>query len=59
MKKLNICIAGLGNVGSHLISTIEKNYELVKKKSSISFNILGISAKNYNKKRILNINKYN
>ena len=59
MKKLNICIAGLGNVGSHLISTIEKNYELVKKKSSISFNILGISAKNYNKKRIFNINKYN
>ena len=59
MKELNICIAGLGNVGSHLISTIEKNKQYVNSKTSISFNILGISAKNKNKKRIFNISNYN
>lgn len=58
MKELNICIAGLGNVGSHLISTIEKNKQYVNAKTSISFNILGISAKNKNKKRIFNVSNY-
>ena len=31
MNKLNICIAGLGNVGSNLINTIENNNDLVIK----------------------------
>ena len=58
MKKLNICIAGLGNVGSHLISTIIENNLHVLDKISLSINILGVSAKNIKKKRICDISNY-
>ncbi len=58
MKNINICIAGLGNVGSCLVQLIEKNSEFVKFKSDLNINIIGISAKNKNKKRNFNINKY-
>ena len=57
MKKLNICIAGLGNVGSHLISTIIENKSFILNKSSLSINILGVSAKDIKKKRICDISK--
>ena len=59
MKELNICIAGLGNVGSHLILSIEENKEFIYSKSSLTFNILGISAKNQKKKRTFNVKNYN
>ena len=58
MKKINICIAGLGNVGSALIQSIEENNILFKKKHSLEINILGISANQKNKKRNFNIEKY-
>jgi homoserine dehydrogenase len=58
MNNINICIAGLGNVGSALVSLIEKNYDFNKEKSNFNINILGISAKNKNKKRNFNIEKY-
>ena len=58
MKKIDISIAGLGNVGSSLVCLIEKNSEFVKNKADININILGISAKNKNKKRIFNSSKY-
>ena len=58
MQKLNICIAGLGNVGSHLISTIEETDQFAKSKNSININIVGISAKDKTKKRIFNIENY-
>jgi len=58
MKNINICIAGLGNVGSALVHLIEKNSGLVKHKSDLNINIMGLSAKNKNKKRNININKY-
>ena len=58
MNNMNICIAGLGNVGSHLVSTIITNKKLVASKASISLNIVGISAKNKSKKRIFDINKF-
>ena len=58
MKQINICIAGLGNVGSHLISTIDNNSDYIKKKSNINLNILGVSARNKTKKRICDIAKY-
>ena len=32
MNSINICIAGLGNVGSALVQLIEKNAELVRLK---------------------------
>ena len=58
MNKLNICIAGIGNVGSELIKSIEENKSYYEKKSSFQFNIIGISAKNKNKNRNLNIKNY-
>ena len=58
MKKINICIAGLGNVGSALIQSIEENNILFKKKHSLEINILGISANQKNKKRNFNTEKY-
>ena len=58
MKKINICIAGLGNVGSNLIKSIESNNSYFQNKNSIQINIVGISAKSKSKKRIININKY-
>ena len=58
MKNLNICIAGLGNVGSQLISIIENTHEFINSKAQISFNILGISAKHKNKQRIFNVKNY-
>ena len=58
MNKLNICIAGIGNVGSELIKSIEENQSYYEKKSSFQFNIIGISAKNKNKNRNVDIKKY-
>ena len=58
MDNIDICIAGLGNVGSALVSLIEKNADYIKTKTNFNINILGISAKNKNKKRNFNINKY-
>ena len=58
MNNINICIAGLGNVGSALVQLIEKNAELVKHKSELNINIIGLSAKNKTKKRNFNIEKY-
>ena len=58
MSELNICIAGLGNVGSHLVSTINENTKFINSKANLSINILGISAKNKLKKRIFDIDSY-
>jgi len=58
MKKLNICIAGLGNVGSNVVLTIQKNNLFIKTKSSLLINIVGISAKNKSKKRICDTDNY-
>ena len=51
MSKLNIGIAGLGNVGSALIETIEKNKNYFLDKTNVELNIVGISARTKNKKR--------
>ncbi|MDC0058021.1 homoserine dehydrogenase [Pelagibacteraceae bacterium] len=59
MKKLNICIAGLGNVGSSVIKLIENNSTYVENKSHLNINILGLSAKNKNKERNFDIKNYN
>ena len=58
MRSINICIAGLGNVGSALVELIEKNSEFIKYKSELKINIIGLSARNKNKKRNFNIGKY-
>ena len=58
MKNIDISIAGLGNVGSALIHSIEKNADYIKNKSNLKINILALSAKNKNKKRNFKIDKY-
>ena len=58
MENINVCIAGLGNVGSALVQLIEKNDEFIKYKSDLKINIIGLSAKNKHKKREFDINNY-
>ena len=58
MNKLNICIAGLGNVGSSLIKSLENNSDFILNKTSIEIKIIAISAKSKNKKRNIDINNY-
>ena len=59
IKQLNIGIIGLGTVGTGVIETLEQKTKILKKKYNLNINILGISAKNKNKKRGFNIKKYN
>ena len=58
MKKLKICIAGLGNVGSSVVNLIEENSSYVETKSHLNLEIIGLSAKNINKERSFDIKKY-
>ena len=58
MSKLNIGIAGLGNVGSALVESIEENKNHFFDKTDVELNIVGISAKTKNKKRNFNISNY-
>ncbi len=58
MSKLNIGIAGLGNVGSALVETIEVNKNYFFDKTDIELNIVGISARTKDKKRNFNISNY-
>ena len=58
MKKLKICIAGLGNVGSSVVNLIEENSSYVETKSHLNLEIIGLSAKNKNKERSFDIKKY-
>ena len=58
MKKLKICIAGLGNVGSSVVNLIEENSSYVETKSHLNLEIIGLSAKNKNKERSFDIKNY-
>ena len=58
MKNLNICIAGLGNVGSAVVGLIDKNSQYIKNKSNLTINIIGLSAKNKDKERNFNVRDY-
>ena len=57
MKKLNIAIVGLGNIGSYLFKYLIKNKDILSKKNNCIPNISYISARNRGKKRGLKINK--
>ncbi len=58
IKTLNLCIAGLGTVGSNVINSLIKNHQLIIQKTKTEFKIMAISAKNKSKKRIFDIDKY-
>ena len=57
MKKLNIAIIGLGNIGSYLFKYLKKNKKILSQKNNCIPNIVYVSAKNKNRKRGFNINK--
>ena len=58
IKTFNVCIAGLGTVGSAVIDGLIKNHQLILQKINAEFKILAISAKNKSRKRIFDVNKY-
>jgi len=58
MKKINIAVVGLGNIGSYFVKTVLKNRNNIAKKTGKIPVIKYISAKNYLKKRIFNKNKF-
>ena len=53
MKEIKICIAGLGNVGSSVVQSLLDSKNFINLKSNFNIEILGISAKNKNKKEYL------
>ncbi len=56
MKKLNIAIIGLGNIGSYLFSYLKKNKKILSKKNNCIPNVVYISARNKKRKRSFKIN---
>lgn len=57
MKKINIAIVGLGNIGSYLYKYLIKNKKILSKKNNCIPNIIFLSAKNIKKKRGFKISK--
>ena len=57
MKKLNIAIIGLGNIGSYLFKYLNDNKKILTEKNNCTPVVKYISAKNKNKKRNIKIKK--
>ncbi len=51
MRKLNIAIIGLGNIGSYLFKYLKKNKKIISKKNNCIPNVIYVSAKNRNRNR--------
>ena len=58
MKTIKLSIAGIGNVGSHVIKNLYQKKDYIINKTNINYEIVGISAKNIKKKRIINIHQF-
>ena len=56
-KDFNIAIVGLGQIGIYLYNELKKKKRYIEKKTGKKIKLVGISAKNKNKKRKFNINK--
>ena len=57
MKKLNIAIIGLGNIGSYLFKYLNDNKKILTEKNNCIPIIKYVSAKNKRKKEILKLKK--
>ncbi len=57
MRKLNIAIIGLGNIGSYLFKYLNENKKILTEKNNCLPIIKYVSAKNKNKKRQIKIKK--
>ena len=55
MKKINIAIIGLGNIGSYLFKYLKENQKILTEKNNCKPIIKYVSAKNKNKKRKIKI----
>ena len=51
MKKLNIAIIGLGNIGCYLFKFLKKNKKILSKKNNCIPKITFVSAKNKQRRR--------
>ena len=59
MRKLNIAIVGLGNIGSYLYKYLNDNKKILTKKNNCLPFIKYVCAKNKKKKEILRLIKVN
>ena len=57
MKKMNIAIIGLGNIGSYLFKYLKENKRILSEKNNCTPIITYVSAKNKNRKRKIKIHK--
>ena len=57
MRKLNIAIIGLGNIGSYLFKYLNENKKILTEKNNCLPIIKYVSAKNKNKKRLIKVKK--
>ena len=57
MRKLNIAIVGLGNIGSYLFKYLNENKKILTEKNNCIPIVKYVSAKNKNRKRKIKINK--
>ena len=57
MKKINIALVGLGQIGNYLMNELNKKKNDIELKTGKKINIAAISARNINKKRKFRINK--
>lgn len=58
MKKLNIAIIGLGNIGSYLFKYLNDNKKILTEKNNCSPVIKYVSAKNKKKNVILRLKSH-
>ncbi len=56
-KIINIAIVGLGQIGSYLYNELNQKKKDIENKTGKKIRIVGISAKNINKKRKFKIDK--
>ena len=59
MKKLNIAIIGLGNIGVYLFKYLNENKKILTEKNNCIPVITYVSAKNKKEKEILKLKKIN
>ena len=52
MKKMNIAIVGLGNIGSYLFKYLNKNKKILTEKNNCTPIVTFVCAKNKKKKEI-------
>ena len=56
-KNVNIAVIGLGQIGIYLYNELQKKKKLIELKTGKKIKIVGISARNKNKKRRFTIDK--